>query len=448
MSLILPTLSVDAVPTKQSALSPETWPFDLSLLPEAAYLVGGSVRDALLGRQADYLDLDFVLPADAVIPDMLSLGQSDSASGAIAVAQAIAKHYGAGFVVLDKTHHIARVVFERATVDFAQQVGPTLEADLHRRDFTINAIAYHPHSQSLFDPTGGYQDLQRRQLCMISAKNLAEDPLRLLRAYRQAAQLGFAIDGQTQETIRNLVSLINRVAAERIRGELDCLLSLVQGTPLLTHAWRDGVISPWLPEANETALATVSAIDKTYADLRETWPDFANLLTAWLRENSVPGLHRSWLKATKLSQLLGEDLEQAEETLGRLKYSRAEQQATLAILRGWQQLQKAASPHISRRQQYFLFKQAGASFPGIALLALTQGIDPSLVRFLLQRHQDPSDPVAHPQPLITGRDLIEKLNLKPGPQIGQLLEAVQMAQAEGGINTANEALAWVEQQLG
>ncbi|MDJ0708331.1 MAG: CCA tRNA nucleotidyltransferase, partial [Leptolyngbyaceae cyanobacterium MO_188.B28] len=85
-----------------SVLSPKTWPFELSLLPESAYLVGGSVRDALLGRRAEYLDLDFVLPENA-----------------IETAQTIASHYQAGFVVLDAKHKIARVVFKQATVDFA-----------------------------------------------------------------------------------------------------------------------------------------------------------------------------------------------------------------------------------------------------------------------------------------------------------------------------------------
>ncbi len=165
-----------AVATQQSALSPQTWPFSVSLLPEGAFLVGGSVRDALLNRQADYLDLDFVLPEKAV-----------------ETARSIALHYNAGFVVLDAEHQIARVVFRNATVDFAQQIGGTIYSDLHRRDFTINAIAYNPHCETLLDPLNGCADLNRKTLCMIAPENLEDDPLRLLRAYRQAAQLGFRL---------------------------------------------------------------------------------------------------------------------------------------------------------------------------------------------------------------------------------------------------------------
>jgi len=99
------------------------WPFNLEWLPQPAYLVGGAVRDAILGRRCEYLDLDFVLPDSAV-----------------KTARAIAKRCKAGFV-LDAERQIARVVFKQATADFAQQEGPSLDLSLQRRDFTVNAIA-------------------------------------------------------------------------------------------------------------------------------------------------------------------------------------------------------------------------------------------------------------------------------------------------------------------
>lgn len=429
MSLTLARL-LTTVPIEQSALSPHSWPFELSHLPENAYLVGGSVRDALLGRQPEYLDLDFVLPENA-----------------IATARAIAHYYGAGFVVLDAEHQIARVVFERATVDFAQQVGPTLNADLHRRDFTINAIAYHPHSESLLDPLNGYADLQQQILRMIAPANLAEDPLRLLRAYRQAAQLGFRLDETTQATIRELAELISLVAAERIRGELDCLLSFAGGTPLLRLAWEDGVLTPWLPHITSEQLTMIKEIDQTFNVVQLLWPSYGQLLTGWLREQTIPGLHRSWLKATKLSQLLTPNSDLAEIEMGRLKYSRAEQQAVLSILRGWLYLKSMGGDALSRRQQYALFKASGSSFIGIALLGLAQGMSENLMHILISRYLDPDDPIAHPHALLSGRDLMQKLNLRPGPRIGDLLEAIQIAQAEGKIHTQEEALQWAANYL-
>lgn len=418
------------MPTCKSALSPQTWPFELALLPETAYLVGGSVRDALLGRQAEYLDLDFVLPHQAV-----------------ETARSIAQQCKAGFVVLDAQHQIARVVFPKATVDFAQQLGNSLETDLQRRDFTINAIAYHPHTETLLDPLNGHQDLQQHRLRMIAPDNLAEDPLRLLRAYRQAAQLGFEVESLTQGTIRQLAPLINRVAAERVRGEIDCLLSFAAGTVRLQQAWKDGVLSEWLPHTTADCLTTLHQIDLTYERLRQEWPDYAQLLTGWIREQTAPGLHRSWLKAAKLSQLLSDQLDVAEAELTRLKYSRAEQQAILALLKGWHMLQAgAAQGGLSRREQYSLFKATGANVLGVGLLGLAKGVDPNLVMPLLQRYLDPQDPVAHPQTLVTGRDLMQVLHLRPGPHIGQLLEGIQIAQAEGKISSREEALAWAKAQ--
>jgi tRNA nucleotidyltransferase (CCA-adding enzyme) len=419
------------VATQKSALSPKTWPFSVSLLPEHAYLVGGSVRDALLHRQADYLDLDFVLPEKAV-----------------ETARTIAQKYDAGFVVLDVEHQIARVVFRNATVDFAQQIGPSIHGDLRRRDFTINAIAYDPHTETLLDPLDGYTDLQRKTLCMVAAQNLQEDPLRLLRAYRQAAQLGFTLNAETQHSIRQFAPLLKQVAAERVRGELDCLLSMPEGTALLSLAWEDEVLQTWLPDADQTALFTLMQIDQVMVALLEQWPDYVQLLKGWVKERSAPGLHRSWIKATKLSQLLGKTPEQAEATLGHLKYSRAEQQAVLSILKGWQFLEAAvATDSLSRSNQYRLFKLAGDGFVGVAVLGLVYSIPTEIMQPLMKRFLDPGDPIAHGQPLVSGRDLIQDLQLIPGPQIGQLLEAIQLAQAEGLVTNRDEALKWARQQL-
>lgn len=409
-----------------SVLSPQTWPFELSLLPKSAHLVGGSVRDALLGRKADYLDLDFVVPSHAV-----------------ETARAIARHYDAGFVVLDPHNQIARVVFEHATVDFAQQVGDSLESDLHRRDFTVNAIAYHPHTEQVFDPLGGCADLERCILRMIAADNLADDPLRLLRAYRQAAQLNFILDEPTRSTIHQLAPLLGKVAAERVRGELDSLLSKPEGTPLMKLAWADDVLCTWLPNLSAVQIRQLVAVDAAAAQLQEYHPAFAALLKGWIKEQTPPGFHRSWFKAAKLSRILSPDGAIAEAELTHFKYSRAEQQAVLAILRGWEPLQAIALGDNSRRQQYVLFKTVGNSFIALALVALAEGIPFSLMAELIERFLDPADPVAHPHALISGRDLIQQLGLRPGPHIGRLLSEAEIAHAEGKITAPAEALTWL-----
>ncbi|MBE9181948.1 CCA tRNA nucleotidyltransferase [Oculatella sp. LEGE 06141] len=401
------------------------------MLPPATYLVGGSVRDALLERHADYLDLDFVLP-----------------TGAVKVAKAIANHYQVGFVLLDAERQIARVVFEKATVDFAQQVGPSLEIDLQRRDFTVNAIAYNPHTAQLLDPMQGYADLQKRLIRMIASENLKEDPLRLLRAYRQAAQLGFTLEPDTCDTIQHLAPLLQQVAAERVQAEVGYLLSTPQGTALLARAWRDGLFKHWLPHITPTGLEQVEQIDQAAIALQHSCSGFALELCGWLRDQQKMSLAgRSWLKVAKLTCLIAPDAALAEQELWQLKYSRAEVQAVLTVLRFLPQVQSTQLANLSLREQYYLFRGVGAVFPAIAVLAVAAGTPIAAIAPLIARFLNPDDPVAHPNPLLTGHDLMTTLQISAGPQIGQLLEALQLAHAEGKIANRSEALVLAQQML-
>ncbi|MCY7323888.1 MAG: CCA tRNA nucleotidyltransferase [Phormidesmis sp. CAN_BIN36] len=414
------------------ALSPETWPFSLTWLPPSAYLVGGTVRDALLDRSSDYLDLDFVLP-----------------TGAVETAQAIARHYRAGFVLLDADRQIARVVFEQGTADFAQQVGPSLDADLRRRDFTVNAIAYNPHTAQLLDPLQGHADLKRGLLRMVCAENLAEDPLRLLRAYRQAAQLGFALEPETQVVIRQLAPKLRQIAAERVQSELNYLLSSDRGTAWLTAAWQDGLLQDWFPSADAQSLTRLLGIDQTTVIFQETWAEFATELFRNIRGGSLvnssqpeikaSGSTRTWLTIAKLAGLLDSDPQLAEAQLWCLKYSRAEIQAVGTVLRALPRL--CAKPLIwTLAEQYFFFKEVGATFPTLAILAIAAGTPLEAIAALITRFLDADDPVAHPVPLLTGQDLMSALRIPAGPMIGQLLAALQLARAEGKVANREDAL--------
>ncbi len=378
-----------------SALSPKTWPFSLEWLPHSACLVGGTVRDALLGRDSEYLDLDFVLPERAV-----------------ETARSIAHHYKAGYVLLDAERQIARVVFEQGTADFAQQVGSTLEADLGRRDFTANAIAYNPHTDQLIDPLQGYSDLQKHLLRMVSAENLREDPLRLLRAYRQAAQLGFAVDEKTRGVIRQLAPLLKQIAAERVQSELNYLLGTSRGTYWLTAAWQDGLLQDWFPDATVQSLELIATIDQVCVRLEETLPDFTQELFSRIRSHSrsshtssghssdsvhhlqkaidakAQGSVRTWLSIAKLTSLLSTEPAKAEAQLRRLKYSRNEIQAVSAILKflpricSLVQLSKELDASctestrvptsLSLREQYEFFQNVGVTFPAVAVLAIAK----------------------------------------------------------------------------
>jgi tRNA nucleotidyltransferase (CCA-adding enzyme) len=407
-----------------SALSPQTWPFNAEWLPPEACLVGGAVRDALLGRQREYLDLDFVLPSNAV-----------------QTARNLAKQYYAGFVVLDAQRQIARVVFEDATVDLAQQDGQNLETDLQRRDFTINAIAYNPHTQELIDPFQGYTDLQQGIIRMVSPKNLQDDPLRLLRAYRQAAQLNFTLEPTTHATIRQLAPLLNQIAAERVQVELGYLLKSSLGSKWLQAAWQDNLLQGWLPDATAKGLAQLGSIDRSSILLSQTWPKLGKELNT-----SVSGKSASLLSLAKLTCLLPSTPEIAQEQLLHLKYSRAEIRVVQTALKYLPQLLSQANS-MSIREQYFFFQNVGTVFPVLAVLAVALGISVEEIAPLIERYLNSNDPVAHPTPIITGKDLMRSLNLPPSPQIGELLTTLGVAQAEGKISTAEDALKWATQMI-
>ncbi|MGH9458820.1 MAG: hypothetical protein ACRD2J_14400, partial [Thermoanaerobaculia bacterium] len=191
------------------------------------WLVGGAVRDALLGRSSP--DVDFAGPA------------------AGAKAAAFARATGGRLVPLGRERFPTwRVVVEGRVYDFSDLTGEDIAADLGRRDFTINALAAPLEGGgSLEDPFGGIADLEARVVRMLSRRNLVEDPLRVLKAVRMAAALGFDVDPATREACRELAAELRRVAPERIGAELEIIFGsadLRRAADLLRDTGIDRVV--------------------------------------------------------------------------------------------------------------------------------------------------------------------------------------------------------------
>lgn len=396
----------------KSYLDNVDFPGDLTQLPDNAYLVGGSVRDALLKRYKYPLDLDFVLPQKA-----------------IATARKIANLNGGGFVVLDQAREIARVVFPQGTLDLAQQEGASLEEDLHRRDFTINAIAYNMQSQQLVDPLKGLKDLEQGVLRMVSLQNLEDDPLRLLRAYRQAAQLNFQIDINTRKAISDRKFLLQTVAAERVQAELNYIFNAPQGNKWLSAAIQDGLLEYWLPSINQMQVGQLEPLNQG------------------LKYCLASGLELSELSIlAKLATLVSEQPTTAEEQLTKLKYARGQIKAVVRTLKYLPQLQQMTHS-LRLREQYFWFLAVKDIFPLVISRAIATGVSREVIEPLVQRYLDPADPVAYPQPLVTGNDLIQQLNIKPSPLIGKLLTEIQIAQIESKISSSQDAINFAKSML-
>lgn len=218
-----------------------------------AYLVGGLVRDLLLKRPT--ADIDLAVGGDC-----------------LGIALRCAAALGGRYVLLDKQNRIARVVLhhERATspgkqweIDFST-LEDSIEDDLARRDFTINAMAIDlaqwregPGGIHLIDPLNGGHDLYHGRIRAITETVFVADPARLLRAARIAAELGFTIDGTTEVLIQGDASLIARVAGERTRDELVGLLETPRAAQSLLLLDRLGLLTLIFP-----ALAAMRGVEQ------------------------------------------------------------------------------------------------------------------------------------------------------------------------------------------
>ena len=394
----------------------EQFPFDFNDLPTPAYLVGGWVRDRLLNRQGKYLDLDFVLPEKAV-----------------ETAQAIARKYKAGFVVLDADRQIARVVFKNGTADFAQQMGSSLEADLGRRDFCMNAIAIECHQieNDFIDPFDGIGDLEAKRIRMVAPENLADDPLRILRGYRQAAQLGFEIEDLTRQVLIKFAPRLKSIAAERVRSELGYLLSISNGSQWMIAAISDRILDAWLPP-QQLNLDRFTKIESAISTLLSKYPSLQLFFNKQLSGD------RYALVIVKLAALTSSAT--ALELLG---LSRVEQRWLVGILRYLPQFITLLDS-ASLKDQYKFFQPTLEFFPAIAALALASDYDFKAIATWLERWLNPDDAIAYPPSLITGDDLRQDLGIAPSPKIGELLESVKIAQVEGKIQTKEEAIAFIK----
>ena len=451
----------------------------LSAREEPVYLVGGYVRDWLLNKTSH--DLDFAVEGPA-----------------IPVARHIADVFRGAFVLLDQEHDTARAILKRRgrtySIDLARTRGAGIVDDLAARDFTVNAMAVNVRDLAaahppLLDPTGGQDDLRAGRIRATSARTFQDDPLRLLRAVRQAATLGFAITAETEALIRRDAPLITRPSAERVRDELVQLVGSRDPQRQVREMDRLGLLAPTLPEVAalkgmclpQGANAYLHAVD-TLGHLGAILDDIAGARRAPLDTDlaQLVAGHRAALQAycaailsdtrnrtltlrfTATLQHLDAQVGpgQVATTLRRLRFSNAEIGLAQQIVAN-QHLPAslAARPPATPRSLYHFFEQLGDAGLGVLLLALASSqADPrrdpaawagfcAMAQRLLAYHAQEWPRLQAMPPLVNGADLMRALHLKAGPAIGQLLEAIREAQAVGEISSAAEALQLAQAHL-
>jgi len=468
-----------------------------------AYVVGGFLRDALLGR--DIRDVDL-----SIAGDPLALGPE------------LADARGGRYFPLAEERRMARVLLGEPPVRRGVKVYVDLlplrgdvESDLRGRDFTIDAMAA-PLAQAaagtaaIIDPTGGRDDLRRRLVRVIGEEAFRADPLRPLRGARLAVELDFEVDPDTADLIREHAGRLAQAAVERQRDELMRVLATPragQGLRLLDNL---GLLERLLPELTDSrgveqpkehywdvfdhSLEAVGNLDVLLAEEeprdrrgRRLWRELWGQLAWWeeardyFREEVLPERPRS--AVLKLGGLLHDiakpetkmfddtgrmrffghadvGAEKAGRVLRRLRFSAREvalvQTMVKAHLRPVQmgQPSPAGQGPPTRRALYRYFRDCGGAAVEPLFLSLADHLATvgprvnmsdwrqhvALVNYIVtKRFQE--EEITSPPKLLSGDELMAELNLSPGPLVGRLLETVREAQAAGEISTSEEALA-------
>ena len=216
------------------------------------YLVGGGGRDTLLNRSSP--DLDFALP-----------------SNGISLARRVANALHADFMVLDGERDTGRVIVTepdgtRTFLDFATYRGRDLEEDLRARDFTVNAIAFDLRTQTLLDPLNGASDLRAKVIRSCSPTSFSDDPVRILRAVRQAAAFEFKIELETRKAMKQAVRTLPSVSIERLRDELFKILEGSKPDASMRALEMLGVFPFLLPE-----LPALKGVEQSPPHLYDVW---------------------------------------------------------------------------------------------------------------------------------------------------------------------------------
>ncbi len=368
-------------------------------LPKGSYLVGGYIRDIILGRKTEKLDVDIVVPLNA-----------------IEIGKKIAVNIGSKFIILDKKREVVRIIFNNIYIDIANQVSSSIEGDLCSRDFSINSIAFLFDKKSLFDPLNGLKDLEISLLRTHSENNLINDPLRILRCFRFVSELNFKIDLRLVDFIKKNKGNLYLVAKERITYEIQ---KIVNGA---------------------NALDAVLLIKKlNIFDTENLFEDSFFLDLEKINYGELDQEEKDkYLPLFFIAQILD------VVTLEKLKFSKGDIAKT-KLLRKWHLFLK--NKNIAQLDEFDRFKlhQELEMFLPSFIFYLPQNFQLDW----LNRWRDNDDKLFHPSNLVNGDVIKKNLEIKDGPILGELLQYLSKELAYKRLNNFDEAIykakRWIEQ---
>jgi tRNA nucleotidyltransferase/poly(A) polymerase len=460
------------------------------------WLVGGAVRDHLLGRPSH--DLDFAVEGEAR-----------------QLARRVANRLNADYFDLDPARDAGRVLHRtqddaRWVLDFSRLRAAHLEEDLAGRDFTVNALAIDlRRPDQWIDPTGGAADLHARRLRACSARAIDDDPVRALRAVRLSLSLALRIEHSTIAQLRAARGTLGRISPERLRDEAMRTLDLPRPAAAVRLIDQLGLLNDIFPELEALrgleqppqhaydALVHTLAVCDHLADLLAVLgprPDeelsadltlglasvrlgrYRSSLHDVLSQEMAGGrsLQSLWVLAA-LYHDVGKGVTGSRDPAGKIRFLGHEAQSG-EMAAAWAErlrlsrveidrLRRVVANHmrpgqleksrpITPRAIYRYYRQLGEAGVDVVLLSLADFLGKhappppqqawagrlGTARTLLEAYFERALQLVAPPALIDGVVLMETLGLTPGAQVGDLLEAVREAQVEGQVTTPEQAI--------
>jgi len=411
-----------------------------------ALFAGGCVRDRLLGRECHDIDI-----ATSATPRQVQ--------GLFPRTVAVGAQFGV-IVVLEAGHEFQVATF-RADGLYVDGRRPesvqfsTPEQDAARRDFTVNGLFYDPLADKILDFVGGREDLERRVIRAIGnpLDRLREDKLRLLRAVRFAATLGFEVDPATWSAVQRQAPDIGAVSEERIRDELVKIFlspTRVRGLDLLDSS---GLLAEILPE-----VATLHGCEQP--------PEFHPEGDVFILTRIMLGLLGDTVSVPLVLSVLFHDIgkpptsvvdptgrirfnghehvgaDMTRRTMQRLRFSNDIIEDTVAMVKNHMAFKDVQHMRVAKLKRFLARPTINDELELHRVDCTSSHGMLDNLDFLVERRVAFAHEPLIPEPLVTGHDLIAQ-GRRPGPEFKEILDAVQTVQLEGGLATRESALEWV-----